>query len=183
MDSGNQNPVGSTSEDCMSILGHIYGIACGALRAVGFLVAAVVLWFLIGFGWMWTERTLWKSKALSRLATAERDDRMVQAELHSKAVPTSESDPRAWAGRHVIKMTNGEYLIYQYWHRSAGVADLFLARGSNGRWYSVNYHFCNEMTVARFTPQPLSIAEFASKYALSEFEGPAAVPVEPAKAR
>ena len=181
MDNGIQNPVGSYDQDCMSILSHLYAIARSILLAVGFIFVGLLLLLLIGFGWMWTERSIWKSGALSRLTTVEQSDPMVQAELQSMKDPTSESGPWSWAGRYVVRMTNGEYLIYQYWHRRGMVADLFLARGSNGRWYSGDYHFCNDMAVARFNPQPLSIAEFASKYALSEFEGPAAVPAEPAK--
>lgn len=178
MDNRSENPVGSVHKGCMSILSHIYAIVRGILRVVGFILATLLGLLLIAFGWTWTERIIWKSGALSRLATAERSDPMVQAELQSMKDPTSESGPWSWAGRCVVRMTNGEYLVYQYWHRQGMVADLFLARGSNGRWYSGNYHFCNDMAVARFNQRPSSITEFASQYGLSVFVGP-----ESAKAR
>jgi len=69
-------------------------------------------------------------------------------------------------------MTNGEYLVYASRHgfNSGFVDHLFLAHGSDGRWYYSTYHFCNSMVGADVDP-PGSITEFASKYAAREFDG------------
>lgn len=49
-------------------------------------------------------------------------------------------------------MTNDEYLAYGFRHGfNSGLVDhLFLAHGSDGRWYYSTYHFCNSMAGARF---------------------------------
>jgi len=50
------------------------------------------------------------------------------------------------------------------------VDHLFLAHGSDGRWYYSTYHFCNSMAAAAPDP-PGSIQEFVSQYAVREFDG------------
>ncbi|MES2593901.1 MAG: hypothetical protein V4662_01115 [Verrucomicrobiota bacterium] len=151
----------------------LYKLLINTLRGLGlFFLVVFLVFFLAPFSFKWIERNSWRSDALSRLAKTEGDDPMVQSELHNMKVPTSKSEPGSWSGRSVIRMTNGEYLIYQYWHRSAMVEDLLLARGSNGLWYSGHDHYCNDMAMIRFDPPASSIAEFASKYCLSEFDGP-----------
>ncbi|GEP42044.1 hypothetical protein [Brevifollis gellanilyticus] len=141
---------------------------------LSFLFGVGALVILCGgtYVFYWWEQSSWRVSALSRLANAEQADAMVQSELSQIKVPTSESYPGSWVGRYVIKMTNGEHLVYEYWHRKALVADLLLARGSDGRWYSGNDHYCNDMAMIRFFPPSSSIAEFASKYSLHEFDGP-----------
>jgi len=76
-------------------------------------------------------------------------------------------------GERVLLMTNDEYLVYASRHgfNSGFVDHLFLARGSDGRWYYSTYHFCNGMVAAMSDDPPGSIAEFARTYSAREFDG------------
>jgi len=69
-------------------------------------------------------------------------------------------------------MTNGEYIIYAFWHgaNSGFVDHLFLGHCSDGRWLYSTYHFCNHMAGADADP-PGSINEFAATYSAREFDG------------
>ena len=106
---------------------------------------------------------------------------MVQHELRSLNLAAQEAQPGLWAGNRVVRMTNGDYLIYAFWHgMNMGFVDhLFLAHGSDGRWYYSSYHFCQQLTTIRFYPRPLSIADFASKYSLREFDGKSDICLQP----
>ena len=64
-------------------------------------------------------------------------------------------------------------LVYASRHGfNNGVVDhLFLAHGSDGRWYYSTYHFCNRVAGVISDDPPGSIAEFLSRYAAREFDG------------
>jgi hypothetical protein len=69
-------------------------------------------------------------------------------------------------------MTNGEYIIYAFWHgaNSGFVDHLFLGHCSDGRWLYSTYHFCTHMAGADADP-PGSINEFETTYWAREFDG------------
>jgi hypothetical protein len=69
---------------------------------------------------------------------------------------------------------NGEWLAYTNVCRKEDrhIHDLFLARGSDGRWYYSTYHFCIGMIVLRMEEQqPEDLAGFAKTYFLRTFDG------------
>jgi hypothetical protein len=118
-------------------------------------------------------RASWKAAALPRLAALSLTNEEIRQELDTlKAGPTPNIDFR-WAHEHVLLMTNGEYLIYASRHgfNSGFVDHLFLAHGSDGRWWYSTYHFCNSMAGVIGEDPPGSISEFAKKYAVREFDG------------
>jgi hypothetical protein len=49
------------------------------------------------------------------------------------------------------------------------VHDIFIAKGSDGKWYYTDFHFCVRMMV--LNDQPASLAEFKHRYFLAEFDG------------
>lgn len=139
---------------------------------VGLLLLLVGLFLVVDY-WMEAQRAEWKTATLAHLAEAELRDPFVQSELRSLTSDPANTPIGSWAGQKVIKMTNGEHLVYDFRHgANIGYLDhLFLARGSNGRWYYSTYHFCNMLTGIRMDNPPSSISDFASKYWLREFDG------------
>jgi hypothetical protein len=117
------------------------------------------------------ERKIWKENALARLAKTSITNEEVLAEIDQIKHPTRDVN-FGWTHEHVALMTNGEYLVFASRHGfdNGFVDHLFLAHGSDGRWYYSTYHFCNGMAGADPDP-PGSIAEFVTKYAVREFDG------------
>jgi len=116
-------------------------------------------------------RKVWKDDALARLAKTSMTNEEVLTEIDQIKHPTPNLN-FGWAHERVLLMTNGEFLVYAFRHgfNSGFVDHLFLAHGSNGRWYYSTYHFCNSMAGADADP-PGSITGFATRYAAREFDG------------
>jgi len=120
-------------------------------------------------------RRAWKDKAIAEISARIGDSAWVSNELVSlKARGTNDiDDPGGWLSPHLILMRNGDWLAYanvcqKQDHR---IQDLFLGRGSDGRWYYSTYHFCIEMLVLRMDAQPADLAAFARTYYLRPFDG------------
>jgi len=154
---------------------------------VGTIRRTLVLWIALAIllaagllGWrtathrQWQrERANWAAETLPRLAPRSATTPKIARELATlKARPDAGGNPEL-TGEHVLLMTNGEYLIYASRHgaESGFVDHLFLAHGSDDRWYYSTFHFCNTMAMVRAENPPGSIAEFASKYAARQFDG------------
>lgn len=117
------------------------------------------------------ERSDWKAATLPKLASLSVTNDEIRREL--EILKTGAGEHREWAGDHVLLMANGEYLIYGFRHglNNGFVDHLFLAHGSDGRWFYSTYHFCNSMAGARFDEAPASIEDFATKYSARAFDG------------
>ena len=78
-------------------------------------------------------------------------------------------------------MTNGEFLVFAFRHgfNDEFVDHLFLAHGSDGRWYYSTYHFCNQMAAVITDEPPGSIAEFTRRYSVREFDGKSDICLQP----
>ncbi len=143
----------------ITIMLVITGVVCGA-------------WWLARYN---TERkrAQWKGPALERLARLSVANPEVRQELDELKAPSTNHTQLGWAHEHVLLMTNGEYIIYEYRH-GANIyfpPHLFLGHCSDGRWLYSSYHFCNSMNMVRFEGPPGSIAEFARRYSVREFDG------------
>jgi hypothetical protein len=116
-------------------------------------------------------RKIWKDEALVQIAKTSMTNEKVLTEIEQIKHPTPNLN-FGWTHEHVLLMTNGEVLVYASRHgfNNGFVDHLFLAHGSDRRWYYSTYHFCNQMAGAGADP-PGSIAEFAAKYAVREFDG------------
>lgn len=118
-------------------------------------------------------RTEWKTATLMQLSGLSLTSAEFSHELETLKASRGEGGRMDWTGEHVLWMTNNEYVVYASRH---GVNDgfidhLFIARGSDGRWYYSTYHFCNSMVMVRGDEPPGSIAEFVRKYSVREFDG------------
>src|SRR5262245_42711449 len=95
------------------------------------------------------KRAQWKNPALVRLATMTATNEIVRDELlQLKAGPKPGVDV-GWTHDHVLLMTNGEYIVFEYLHGDdfRSVDHLFLGHGSDGKWLYSTFHFCNRMAM------------------------------------
>jgi len=118
------------------------------------------------------DRAHWKTSAIRQLAAMTISNEPILTELHQIRNPTPTLN-FGWAHDHVILMTNGECLMYAWWHgaNSGFVDHLFLAHGTDRKWYYSTYHFCTSMVGISGDDPPGSIREFAARYSLREFDG------------
>lgn len=144
--------------------------------------AAVVLAIFIGFvGCRGVDelhsaaRRAWKDDALAQIASRAGDDGWLKNELtrlhNEKAQSLGESE--RWLSDQLILMRNGDWLLYANVCRKqkGHIYDLFLSKGSDGRWYYSTYHFCSGMIVLQVEDQSETLAEFAKTYYLRTFDG------------
>lgn len=132
---------------------------------------------ILGFALWWVARlnserprTAWKNAALLRLALSV-TNQMIRTEVDVLKVRTNA--PYSWIDNHVLLMTNGEFIIYEYRHgrNIYFPPHLFLGHCSDGRWLYSSYHFCNNLAMLGGDDPPGSIAEFEKKYSAREFDG------------
>lgn len=72
-------------------------------------------------------------------------------------------------------MKNGDWIVCQNVcakEQNTGVKnDLFIGRGSDGKWYYSTFHFCVGKCVLQMERQPDSLAQFIDGYWLAPFDG------------
>jgi hypothetical protein len=153
------------------------GKTARAIRVIFFsvLITVVALALVIAGFWLTKRqaRVRWKDLTLSRLATAYMTNELIHGELEQLQAEPTRSANRRWAHDHVLLMTNGDYIVYGFWHgaNSGFVDHLFLGRASNGLWLYSTYHFCNSMAGILGDDPPGTIAEFEKSYSVREFDG------------
>ena len=123
------------------------------------------------------ERKRWKDQAISQIAATTRDLHTFSNELATLSANSTAEPEDGWIGTNLIVMTNGEWLLYQNncVKEPNHLHDLFLARGSDGKWYYSTFHFCTGMVVVRGRmfgdTDHGSIAEFTRTYFARQFDG------------
>ena len=120
-------------------------------------------------------RRQWKDNALAQIAKQTSDSAVIIKEI--EAMKTTPSDSEwwdTWISEDLIVMTNGQWIAYRNvcQKEEERIPDLFLGRGSDGRWYYSTYHFCVRMiNLKDVMGQPKSLTEFSKRYYLREFDG------------
>lgn len=145
---------------------------------IGISIPAVIVCLLVG-GWSFTcykhqrARAAWKTTTLERLAGLSFTNEDIRGELETLRASRGAGDRQQWTSERVLVMRNDEFLVFASRHgfNSGFVDHLFLAHGSDGRWYYSTYHFCNNMVGVMSDDPPGSIAEFARTYSAREFDG------------
>ena len=123
------------------------------------------------------ERRQWKEQALAQVNATSRNAHTISNEVTALQAEAGKNSDDDWIGTNVLLMANGDYLVYLHIDakQDRGISDLFLARGSDGKWYYSTYHFCINMVTLRMGGRGEgrrgSILEFASEFALREFDG------------
>lgn len=120
-------------------------------------------------------RRTWKDKSIAEITTRIAapgwpSNEFAHLEARSTDDPSGDTD---WLSNHVIVTRKGEWLAYANvcQKQDKRIHDLFLARGSDGRWYYSTYHFCVDMIVLRIDEQPDDLAAFVRTYFLQTFDG------------
>ena len=148
------------------------------LLSVVILFAAFGLWSLHDpYRLHAKERREWKDRALTGIAQRVADATWLTNEVGTLKRRSSEgaSNIEAWVSDHLILAKNGEWIVYSAtcWKEPPGVHDIFVGRGSNGRWYFSTFHFCVGMCSLEVlaAEQPTNLVSFADRYSLHEFDG------------
>ena len=114
-------------------------------------------------------RVAWKDRAIAEIAARAEDEKWLAAEL-ARIQERREARPYDWFSKSLIPMENGDWIIYaaECYKSDPRIWDIFIGRGSDGKWYYTTYHFCVGMMELG---QTKSLSEFAEYYAAREFDG------------
>jgi hypothetical protein len=122
-----------------------------------------------------TARRAWKDNVIAEVSSRAKNTAWVTNELAGlrKTGTGDKTDSAGWFSERLVLMRNGEWLAYANicQKENRRISDLFLARGSDGRWYYSTYHFCRGMIVLRMEEQAEDLAAFAKTYYLRPFDG------------
>jgi hypothetical protein len=148
-----------------------------------FLIAALVILTAAGgfaylknnSGLRSTARRAWKERALATIARKTADSGWLSGEIGRmrNSAARHELDSGPWLSKDIVLMKNGDWIVYanrcvkEDWR----ISDIFIGRGSDGKWYYSTYHFCVGMLALRTEEQPANLAHFAETYFLREFDG------------
>jgi hypothetical protein len=123
-------------------------------------------------------RRHWKEEAIPLIANWAEDQNWRAQEIGILTNRTSDKRVLAagWLTDRMILMEGGEWLVYKSHCSKAAphlVKDIFLAKGSDGKWYYSSFHFCVGMValLGEQETQPPSLAMFLHEYNLRQFDG------------
>ncbi|MGO8839262.1 MAG: hypothetical protein ACLQAH_12650 [Limisphaerales bacterium] len=125
-------------------------------------------------------RKAWKEQAIPEIAKLSNDSKWVSEEIALLGSGRMTGSERIiadqWLTDRMILMASGEWLVYKSHCSEAPphqVLDIFLAKGSNGKWYYSTCHFCVGMcALVMMQDMPsYDLATFARQYHLKEFDG------------
>lgn len=118
-------------------------------------------------------RIKWKKQAIMDVMKRSADRQLITSELAALRDESTHTTEGWWVGTNALLMTNGEYLVFSDINakQDGRIHDLFIARGSDGKWYYSTYHFCVQMISVRIDEASGSIGEFAKTYFAKEFDG------------
>lgn len=110
---------------------------------------------------MWADDGNWRAQEIEVLTKRTNDSRVIA---------------EGWLTDKLILMQSGEWLVYRSHCSKAKphwVKDIFVARGSDGKWYYSTFHFCVGMCALLMDQetQPPNLAMFVHEYNLREFDG------------
>jgi hypothetical protein len=147
-------------------------IAAGSILLLAGIGAAV---FLRPPTLQSSARRDWKQKSITEIGARVADPMWPTNEL-TRLQTRSTSDSgvyESWLSDRMIVARNGEWLAYANICRKEDrrIHDLFLARGSDGRWYYSTYHFCIGVVALRMEEQPEDLTGFTKAYFLRTFDG------------
>lgn len=146
------------------------GIGCVA----ALIVTLIIAWFAFDLSGSRGRREF-KERAIAQIERRWNDKAWLEAEtprLRTKAWPGE----GAWYSDELILLKNGEWIICQSVcpkeQNTTARKDLFIGRGSDGKWYYSSFHFCvGKCVLAMESWQPASLNEFVVGYWLEPFDG------------
>jgi hypothetical protein len=122
------------------------------------------------------ERREWRDQAVAKVQHRFDDKSWVDSELQKlKPRAASRRSWGGWVGDELLLMKNGEWIVCQNVcgkeQKQGLMKDLFIGRGSDGRWYYSTFHFCVHKCALDNEGQPASLAQFVDAYWLAPFDG------------
>lgn len=118
----------------------------------------------------------WKEQAIARIEARLQDTNWVERE--AKRLVSARVDRRisdGWIGEEMLAARNGEWIVFQSVagkEQRPGIGrDLFIGRGSDGKWYYSSFHFCIRMESLRIEEQPDTLAQLVEGHWLVSFDG------------
>ena len=117
-------------------------------------------------------RKQWKTSAISQIDQKVRDTRWLESELLELKKQVA-ADSERWVSENMILATNGDWIVCaskcskEDWR----IHDIFIGRGSDGKWYYSTYHFCIGKLALKMEENPTSLNDFIQSYSLREFDG------------
>jgi hypothetical protein len=126
-------------------------------------------------------RKTWRDQAMASIKQKAGDPAWVKAETERiRSQPSgsihdslSSNEIPNWMSKDLMLMADGSWLVHANIcsKEDPKIRDLYLARGSDGRWYFSTMHFCVGMLVAYAQGQPSSIQDFMDAYYVRTFDG------------
>ncbi len=139
------------------------------------LVGIVAMAFLRAPSLQSAARREWKQRNIAEITARVADPAWPTNEsVHLEAPGTNETGSDAsWLSERIIVTRKGDWLAFanSCQKQDGRIADIFLARASDGRWYYSTYHFCIDMVALRMDGQPEDLATFTRTYFLQAFDG------------
>jgi hypothetical protein len=145
-----------------------------ALGVLGGVIAVIVLASVVVIPpYRDHVRNRWKVEALAKINHLASDTNWVQREIATLTAQPPGDDGTGWLSDHFILMKDGSWLVYDNICTKSDwrIADIFVGRASNGKWYYSTFHFCIGAIVLRFQGRPADLPTFQKDCYLAEFTG------------
>ncbi len=117
----------------------------------------------------------WKANAIAEIARRSGDTNWLANEVRRLRTEMAKPEPGSgdWISQQLMLMKNDEWMVFTNKCRKADnrIHDIFVGRGSNGRWYYSTYHFCIGMVGVIVDEQPENLTGLVQRYFLVEFDG------------
>lgn len=117
----------------------------------------------------------WKANAIAEIARRSGDSNWIASEVRKTRTEMAKTEPGSgdWISQQLILLKNDEWMVFANKCRKEDkrIHDIFVGRGSNGKWYYSTYHFCIGMVGVRIDEQPESLTALVQRYSLVEFDG------------
>lgn len=137
----------------------------------------LVFWLKANTGLRAKPRRAWKDNAIADIFQKSTDAGWIESQLAELNSRPPDAWPEVhWLSESLLLMKDGEYIVYCQCcsKQDSRIHDIFVGRGSDGKWYYTTYHFCIGMFVLTSMSrhgQPASLADFVDTYYLREFDG------------
>lgn len=129
-----------------------------------------------------SERRLWKDTAIIKIKADLNAKDYLEKRFGEIPKPLGFFDSsEQWLTPDTIVCRDASWLAFraQCHKEDPKVHDIFVAKGSDGKWYYSDFHFCKQMMILASNEQPASLTEFKHQYFLAEFDGESDVALDP----
>jgi hypothetical protein len=123
-----------------------------------------------------TARRQWKDRAIAQIERRLNDKPWLDAEVSRlRSAAATQPHRGVWVGDELLVTKNGDWIICQNVctkeQDTPVKRDIFIGRGSDGRWYYSTFHFCVGKCVLQIMGwKPDSLAQFVDAYWLVPFD-------------